>query len=166
MFPLALLKPFVLTLKLEDQNTNSKCVNNFKKIHTSQLWWIYRIRSLITVTLNTHLDVASLYTNIPQQEGIDACLSALSTRLDNMPPTDDLTKLILECNNFKFNDTNYSPTKRHHHGTIMVTRMSHVEEVIKETLEIDHTNTLKYTLSILLMPCVQHVYMCILPKTI
>ena len=56
------------------------------------------------------LDVASLYTNIPHQEGITALEEALNSRADLTPPTDNLChliKLILSTNSFTFNKEYY-----------------------------------------------------------
>ena len=58
------------------------------------------------------LDVRSLYTNIPHQEGIYvyACRKILSTRDIQEPPTDDIINLtisILTKNNFTFNEQQF-----------------------------------------------------------
>ena len=69
------------------------------------------------------LDVSSLYTNIPHDEGLEACREALNTRGITDPPTDDvinLINLVLKKNNFSFNDTHYLQK----HGTAMGTRMA------------------------------------------
>ena len=55
-------------------------------------------------------DVNSLYTNIPHDEGIEACRLFLETRPLLHPPTVYLTKmmeLILKQNNFTFNNEHY-----------------------------------------------------------
>ena len=65
----------------------------------------------------------SLYTNIPHDEGITACHTALTTRSVQDPPTDDLITLIsyiLKKNNSVFRDKNYLQI----HGTAMGTRMA------------------------------------------
>ena len=69
------------------------------------------------------LDVKSLYTNIPHDEGIVACKLALDSREVLQPPTEDLVrlmKMILTMNNFTFDDENYLQL----HGTAMGTRMA------------------------------------------
>ena len=71
------------------------------------------------------LDVSSLYTNIPHNEGIDACRHFLNTRDRNASPIStetlcDLIRMILTMNNFSFNDKHYLQT----HGTAMGTRMA------------------------------------------
>ena len=53
------------------------------------------------------LDVSSLYTNIPHNEGIEACRHFLNYRLDKSLPTEhicDLIRMILTINNFSFNN--------------------------------------------------------------
>ena len=74
-------------------------------------------------TILATLDVTALYTNIPHSEGIEACRLALNSRQVLQPPTDDLVnliKLILNKNNFIFNDQHYLQV----HGTAMGTRMA------------------------------------------
>ena len=56
------------------------------------------------------LDVKSLYTNIPHNEGIEACRIALEPREVQQPPTEDfiqLIRLILTRNIFVFNEEHY-----------------------------------------------------------
>ena len=70
------------------------------------------------------LDVSSLYTNIPHNEGIDAYRHFLNTRDRNASSIStetlcDLLRMILTMNNFSFNDKHYLQT----HGTAMGTRM-------------------------------------------
>ena len=69
------------------------------------------------------LDVTSPYTNIPHEEGLNACREELNTRGVLDPPTEDiinLMKLVLKRNNFAFNDVHYLQK----HGTAMGTRMA------------------------------------------
>ena len=69
------------------------------------------------------LDVSSLYTNIPTNEGINACRIALDKRTDKCVPTEsicDLTRMILTMNNFVFNNEHFIQQ----HGTAMGTRMA------------------------------------------
>ena len=71
------------------------------------------------------LDVSSLYTNIPHNEGIDACRHFLDKRIRSPSTIStetlcDLIRMILTMNNFTFNDKNYLQI----HGTAMVTRMA------------------------------------------
>ena len=67
----------------------------------------------------------TLYTNIPHNEGIDACRHFLNTRDRNASPIStetlcDLIRMILTMNNFSFNEKHYLQT----HGTTMGTRMA------------------------------------------
>ncbi len=69
------------------------------------------------------LDVSSLYTNIPHDEGMAACRRALETRPSPAPPTPYLLRMmemILTLNNFSFNGENYIQVQ----GTAMGTRMA------------------------------------------
>ena len=71
------------------------------------------------------LDVSSLYTNIPHNQGIDACRHFVDTRIRNPSTIStetlcDLIRMILTMNNFTFNDKNYLQI----HGTAMGTRMA------------------------------------------
>ena len=63
------------------------------------------------------------YTNIPHNEGIQACQKALETRPSPAPPTTYLTRMIelmLKLNNFSFNEEHYLQVQ----GTAMGTRMA------------------------------------------
>ena len=69
------------------------------------------------------LDVTSLDTNIPHQEGLNACREILDTRTALDPPNDDLihlASLILDKNNFSFDNHHYLRIQ----GTAMGTRMA------------------------------------------
>ena len=71
------------------------------------------------------MDVTSLYTNIPNDEGISACKKALN-RARHVKPAGDLSnesiikllRMVLTKNNFKFNSENYLQVG----GTAMGTR--------------------------------------------
>ena len=70
------------------------------------------------------LDVSSLYTNIPHNEGITPSRHFLDTRDRNSSIVGtetlcDLIRMILTMNNFTFNDKHYLQI----HGTAMGTRM-------------------------------------------
>ena len=63
------------------------------------------IGNLPADSLLVTLDVSSLYTNIPHNEGINACDHFLRTRPHNNIPTGtlcDLIRMILTMNNFFF----------------------------------------------------------------
>ena len=71
------------------------------------------------------LDVSSLYTNIPHNQGIDACRHFLDTRNRTRSTIStetlcDLIRIILTMNNFSFDDKHYLQM----HGTAMGTRMA------------------------------------------
>ncbi|XP_071792086.1 uncharacterized protein [Asterias amurensis] len=68
-------------------------------------------------------DVTSLYTNIPQDEGIAACSSALAKSGHTSPPISDIVSLmqhVLTKNNFSFMGKNFLQVQ----GTAMGTRMA------------------------------------------
>lgn len=74
-------------------------------------------------TLLVTMDVTSLYTNIPHDEGIEACKEVWDTRSVPIPSTESLAKLlehVLKCNNFMFNGEHYLQTN----GTAMGTKMA------------------------------------------
>lgn len=72
--------------------------------------FVLKVKSLTNLpsdALLVTLDVSSLYTNIPHQEGIASCIEALNTRETQLPPTGDLAELIsaiLKKNAFVFGD--------------------------------------------------------------
>ena len=71
------------------------------------------------------MDVTSLYTNIPQEEGIDTVCRAYEIFYRNEPPIPTqllkrALRLILQENSFQFNGKNYLET----HGTAMGTKMA------------------------------------------
>ena len=81
------------------------------------------IGNLPADSLLVTLGVSSLYTNIPHNEGINACDHFLRTRPHNNIPTGtlcDLIRMILTMNNFSFNDNHYLQI----HGTAMGTKMA------------------------------------------
>jgi len=71
------------------------------------------------------MDVTSLYTNIPQEEGITTVCNAYETFHKNSPPIPtrfvrEMLQLILKENSFQFNGKNYLQT----HGTAMGTKVA------------------------------------------
>ena len=71
------------------------------------------------------MDVTSLYTNIPQKDGINIVRKTYETFHLNKPPIPtlylrDMLGLILKENSFHFNGKNYLQT----HGTAMGTKMA------------------------------------------
>ena len=72
----------------------------------------------------TTLDVCSLYTNNPQEEGIEVVCQYYQEHYQSKTPIPtqslgDLMRLILKENSFKFNDKHYLQT----HGIAMGTKM-------------------------------------------
>jgi len=64
-----------------------------------------------------------MYTNIPHNDGIDACRYFLNTRQDKSLPAEkicDLIRMILTMKKFSFNNELYFQK----HGTAMGTRMA------------------------------------------
>ena len=88
--------------------------------------FLLKVKSLSNLSSDAMLvtlDISSLYTNIPHQEGIAACREALNTRETLSPPTVDLAELIsaiLKKNAFVFGDQHYLQV----HDTAMGTRMA------------------------------------------
>ena len=79
---------------------------------------------LKSVTL-VSMDVTSLYTNIPQREGITTVCHAYEEFHQGNPPVptrflSEMLSLILLENSFQFNETDYLQT----HGTAMGTKMA------------------------------------------
>ena len=96
---------------------------SFIKDTTSFITKLQSLNNIPEGTLLVTLDVSSLYTNIPHQEGIEACTEALNTRIIQQSPTEDLAELInqiLTKNNFEFGDQHFLQV----HGTAMGTRMA------------------------------------------
>ena len=77
------------------------------------------------MALATH-DVSYLYTNIPQEEGIDVVCRYYEDHYEKLPiKTSDLRELvqhILEENPFKFNEKHFVRT--HDHGIAMGNKMA------------------------------------------
>ena len=76
-------------------------------------------------TILVSMDVTSLYTNIPQEEGITTVCRAYQAFHNNNPPIPshylkEMLKLILQENSFQFSGNNYLQT----HGTAMGTKMA------------------------------------------
>ncbi|KAL9988930.1 hypothetical protein ACROYT_G003426 [Oculina patagonica] len=80
-------------------------------------------KQTLPCTILVTLDVSSLYTNIPTNEGINACRRVLDQRTDKSIPTEklcDLMRIILTMNNFVFNGEHFIQQ----HGIAMGTRMA------------------------------------------
>ena len=77
-------------------------------------------------TILVSMEVSSLYTNIPQEEGVNIVYEAYAKFHNHNPPIQTLflrqmLGLILNENSFQFNGDNYLQT----HGTAMGTKMAH-----------------------------------------
>ena len=84
---------------------------------------ITSIKKLPESAILVTMDVASLYTNIDQQEGANACYEKLETRLNKSIPSLFLKRiilLVLQSNAFRFGDKFYQQIK----GTAMGTPMA------------------------------------------
>ena len=84
---------------------------------------LQQLGDLSSESLLVTLDVVSLYTNIPHQEGLDAYREILNPREVLNPPTEDIVHLIsiiLKRNNFSFDGLHYLQKQ----GTAMGTRMA------------------------------------------
>ena len=69
------------------------------------------------------IDVSSLYTNIPQDEGTEACLEAIETAEASHIPQSillELFNIVLKCNVFSFDNSMYQQIQ----GTAMGTKMT------------------------------------------
>jgi len=100
-------------------------IKSFVKDTTDFVAKIDSLGKVPTNTLLVTLDVSSLYTNIPNQEGIRACTKALiySRSAQDLPPTPylvQLLKMVLTMNNFEFNEEHYLQIG----GTAMGTRLA------------------------------------------
>ena len=70
--------------------------------------------------------LTSLCTNIPLDEGIDACRAALDSRTDQQPPTEDLVqlmRLIFASNNFTFDGKHFCKYMERQRGHEWLLRM-------------------------------------------
>ena len=98
-------------------------ISSYIRDTTDFLNKLHNLPHLPPGSLLVTLDVSSLYTNIPHDEGVAACEEALNSRELLIPRTADLCrliKLILSTNSFTFNEEYYLQV----HGTAMGTRMA------------------------------------------
>ena len=97
------------------------------------------IRRVLIILIKNHYK--SLYTNIPQDEGIQTVLDMLDSHPDTNRPNNNILKrmmtYILKYNYFQFNNDNYLQI----HGTAMGTKfapsfanifMAHIEDLIQQ----------------------------------
>ena len=100
-----------------------RTIPSYIKDTTDFLMKVQSLTNLPSNALLVTLDVSSLYTNIPHEEGIAACTEALNTRETQSPPTADLAELISEIlnkNAFVFGEQHYLQV----YSTAMGTRMA------------------------------------------
>ena len=98
-----------------DHFLNPTCTNlrSFVKDTTHFLKLIKDLGQLPTYCTLVTMDVSSLYTNIPTDEGLEAARISLNKYrpTPNIKPTNDslitLLSLVLKKNNFQFNGVNY-----------------------------------------------------------
>lgn len=105
------LRPFVENLPSHIKDT------------TDYLKKMENMNPLPTNTLLVSMDVTSLYTNIPHDDGIAACREIWDRRSVQEPPTECLVEmltLVLKHNNFTFNGEHYLQVN----GTAMGTKMA------------------------------------------
>ena len=80
------------------------------------------VKDISSKSILVTMDVSSLYTNIDQNEGADACYENLEQRSKKSIPSSvirDMIKLVLQRNIFRFRDKFYTQRK----GTCMGTPM-------------------------------------------
>ena len=97
-------------------------LSSFIKDTTHFILQLQKLGPLPDNALLVALDISSLYTNIPHNEGIDACHYFLHNRQDKSLPAEnicDLIRMILTMN-VSFNNEHYLQK----HGTAMGTRMA------------------------------------------
>jgi len=94
-------------------NPTCKNLKSYVKDTTHFLKLIYDLGDLPNNCILVTMDVSSLYTNIPIDEGIEAAKLALMKHrsMPNIKPRNDsligLLSLVLKKNNFQFNGVNY-----------------------------------------------------------
>ena len=80
----------------------------------------FRIRCIPpSGTILTSMNVRSLYTNIPHNDGIEACREAWDLRAVKEPPTEYLVQLltfVLKHNNITFNGEHFFAIRRKRYG--------------------------------------------------
>ena len=84
---------------------------------------LHNLEEIPEKTILVTIDVVSLYTNIPHEDGIEATRKAFDSREDKQLPTEILIKLlelVLKRTTFKFNGKHYEQKQ----GTTMGTKMA------------------------------------------
>ena len=93
-------------------NPISMKVRSYLRDTNDLLHHLMKVGNCTEGTLLVTMDVTSLYTNIPNDEGIRASMRALERfRLGNVKPRNlsivNLLEMVLKKNNFQFNGNNY-----------------------------------------------------------
>ena len=107
-----ILQPYVLDTKSHIRDT-SDFLQKVSKIKLKDNGWLFT------------MDIMSLYTNIPHDEGISCIKELLNSKRQNQLLTNEnllrLLEMVLKLNNFTFNNKNYLQIN----GTAMGTRVAH-----------------------------------------
>ena len=96
--------------------------------------------------LVSSMDVTSLYTNIPQKEGIEVVCKAYEKFYSNNPPIptrflNEMLGLILKENSFQFNGEHFLQTHLTAMGTKMAVSFANIFMAEIETRIIQQSNT-------------------------
>ena len=115
----------------------AKAQTSYLKDTTDSINFIEKTKVAENVTL-VSMDVTSLYTNIPQEEGIDTVCKAYETFHGSKPPIPtqylrEMLRLILKENSFQFNGKNYLQTHRTAMGTKMAVAFANIFMATVET---------------------------------
>ena len=115
----------------------AKAQASYLKDTTDFINFIEKTKVAENVTLIS-MDVTSLYTNIPQEEGIDTVCKAYETFCGSKPPIPtqylrEMLRLIFKENSFQFNGKNYLQTHRAAMGTKMAVGFANIFMATAET---------------------------------
>ena len=104
-------------------NPEAPKLPSYIKDTTHFLTKLNSLKDIPTGAIIVALDVASLYTNIPRKDGIQACRDALDQRTEKLITTErlcDMIRMILTMSTFEFNGEFFVQK----HGTAMGTKMA------------------------------------------
>ena len=109
----------------EGENASFKSIKFPRDLQDTTDFLKLKEKTKIVKEMLVAMDVTSLYTNIPQKEGINIVCNAYETFHLNKPPIPtlylrDMLGLILKENSFHLNKKNYLQT----HGTAMETKLA------------------------------------------
>ena len=99
--------------------------SKFWDFFTKYFWTLHNFYKPTPGSILATLDVTSLYTNIPNEEGIQAVFTSLAKERDPLDnPTNrslgELLRLVLTCNNFEFDNKHFLQVG----GTAMGTKLA------------------------------------------